>query len=136
MSDDEPYDVGFAKPPQATRFKKGQSGNPAGRPKGGASTKKRIKRMLDAPTPVKIGEQIKTLSTFDLALEKLKEGARKGDKSAIARIMTLAREVDKDDEAKSTAGSSAQQNDEPLSVEDEEIVLNFLARRKALRDAF
>lgn len=28
------YEVGFAKPPEATRFKPGQSGNPKGRPKG------------------------------------------------------------------------------------------------------
>jgi hypothetical protein len=27
------YEVGFKKPPKHTRFKKGQSGNPAGRPK-------------------------------------------------------------------------------------------------------
>jgi hypothetical protein len=28
------YEVGYAKPPEATRFKPGQSGNPRGRPKG------------------------------------------------------------------------------------------------------
>jgi hypothetical protein len=28
------YEVGYAKPPEATRFQKGQSGNPRGRPKG------------------------------------------------------------------------------------------------------
>jgi hypothetical protein len=28
------YEVGYAKPPEATRFKPGQSGNPKGRPKG------------------------------------------------------------------------------------------------------
>lgn len=28
------YEVGYGKPPAETRFKKGQSGNPNGRPKG------------------------------------------------------------------------------------------------------
>jgi uncharacterized protein DUF5681 len=29
----KPYEVGYGKPPVATRFRKGQSGNPSGRPK-------------------------------------------------------------------------------------------------------
>src|SRR5882724_5648701 len=31
---DSDYQVGYGKPPQHTRFKKGESGNPTGRPKG------------------------------------------------------------------------------------------------------
>ena len=30
----ERYEVGYRKPPKATQFKQGQSGNPHGRPKG------------------------------------------------------------------------------------------------------
>ena len=32
-SNKKDYEVGYAKPPVATRFKKGQSGNPSGKPK-------------------------------------------------------------------------------------------------------
>ena len=35
------YDVGYGKPPAATRFKTGKSGNPRGRPKGSANKSKR-----------------------------------------------------------------------------------------------
>jgi len=34
MSDGRDYEVGYGKPPAATRFRKGKSGNPAGRPRG------------------------------------------------------------------------------------------------------
>ena len=35
MADEEaPYDIGYGKPPHASRFKKGISGNPKGRPEG------------------------------------------------------------------------------------------------------
>jgi len=33
MPNKSDYDVGYGKPPEATRFKKGRSGNPQGRPK-------------------------------------------------------------------------------------------------------
>ena len=36
------YEVGYAKPPDKSRFKKGQSGNPTGRVKG---SKKRIEAL-------------------------------------------------------------------------------------------
>ena len=34
---DATYDVGYGKPPVNTRFRKGQSGNPHGRPRGARS---------------------------------------------------------------------------------------------------
>lgn len=118
MSDD---DVGFKKPPKATQFKKGKSGNPNGRPKGATSNKKRIRRMLEQPTPVKIGERVKTLSTFELSLERLSEGVRKGDKSAIARVLTLAREIDKDDDLKAAAAPQGDAYAEPPADETKKL---------------
>jgi hypothetical protein len=32
--DEQPYEVGYGKPPANTRFPRGLSGNPKGRPKG------------------------------------------------------------------------------------------------------
>lgn len=41
------YEVGKNKPPKATRFKKGKSGNEAGRPAGTRSTKTLLREILD-----------------------------------------------------------------------------------------
>ena len=46
MADD--YEVGFGKPPKHTRFRKGQSGNLLGRPKGSTNVQAEMKRLLVA----------------------------------------------------------------------------------------
>ncbi|MCY3732928.1 MAG: DUF5681 domain-containing protein, partial [Chloroflexi bacterium] len=46
------YDVGFGKPPKHSRFKKGKSGNPKGRPKGSRNFSMVVKETLEEPVRV------------------------------------------------------------------------------------
>lgn len=130
------YAVGYGKPPQPSQFKKGRSGNPKGRPKGASNTKKKIKRMLEAPNPVRVGEQARIMTTIDLALERVREGVRKDDKRAVAQALSLARELDKDEEAKAATAPASAAATEPLSEEDQAILLDYLRREEELRNAF
>ena len=41
------YEVGYGKPPRHTRFKKGQSGNPRGRPSGSKNLKTLLNEALN-----------------------------------------------------------------------------------------
>jgi len=43
------FEVGYGKPPRHTRFKKGQSGNPRGRPSGSKNLKTLVREALKEP---------------------------------------------------------------------------------------
>ena len=75
---------GYKDPPKHSKFKPGQSGNPAGRPKGIPNTATRLKRFLDLTVkninPVNGQEEIFTVAEeMDLAIIAK---ARKGDTKA------------------------------------------------------
>jgi hypothetical protein len=66
---DRDYSVGYGKPPEATRFKPGRSGNPKGRPKGArnkrpAVNEERLKKIVldEAYRTVKVAEGNKVVS--------------------------------------------------------------------------
>jgi Family of unknown function (DUF5681) len=52
-SSDGTYSVGYGRPPEATRFKPGQSGNPKGRPKGSKSLTTLFIKELGRPVILK-----------------------------------------------------------------------------------
>ena len=57
------YEVGYGKPPTHSRFRPGQSGNPAGRRKGVRNLKTDVMRTLTTPVKVKEGGRTRTRST-------------------------------------------------------------------------
>jgi len=82
--------VGYRKPPKSSRFKKGQSGNPRGRPKGTRNFGTDVKEMLAMPVPVeRDGGRKTTISTQQAGLLRLREKALKGDARALDRLLAL-----------------------------------------------
>ena len=55
MSERQPpqYEVGFARPPRQTQFRKGTSGNPKGRPRGSKSLSTLLTETLDEKVVVR-----------------------------------------------------------------------------------
>ena len=95
MAEDD--EVGYGKPPRHTRFKKGQSGNPSGRPKGRIGYKARLPKLLGEKVTVNINGNPRKISKFDAAMLQQINKAAKGDATACRIVMALAQSIDDPD---------------------------------------
>jgi hypothetical protein len=84
--DAKDYTVGYGKPPVATRFKKGQSGNPSGRPKGRRALAALLKRALEAKVAVTDRGRRTRKSKLEILLTQLVNKAAGGDLRAIQQV--------------------------------------------------
>ena len=85
MSDN--YEIGHGKPPKDTRFKKGQSGNPKGRPKGAKNTATVLAEELAEMIDITEGGVKKRVSKREAIIKSLVAKAAKGDLKAATIIM-------------------------------------------------
>lgn len=81
-------EIGYGKPPKASQFKPGQSGNPKGRPRQADATALDISGTLNEPIKVKVGGKTKTMSPFEASFRQLAKRAIK-DKNLGAMIEFL-----------------------------------------------
>jgi Family of unknown function (DUF5681) len=105
-----PYDVGYRKPPVHTRFKKGQSGNPKGRPKGKVTIvdlDAALAPALSAQIPVtENGRHRKISKLRALATHTVNKGL-KGHHASTSLIMAqLARQASQAEPDSSAAGKT------------------------------
>lgn len=70
------YAVGYGKPPQHTRFRKGRSGNPGGRPRRAIDLAKLIDEALDRPAGT---ERQPRMTQREAIVARLVERAAEGD---------------------------------------------------------
>jgi hypothetical protein len=87
MSDDtKDYEVGYGKPPKHTRFKKGQSGNPKGRPKGAMGFTASLKQEMESKVTVREGGREVKVSKAEAAAKRLVGKALGGDMAALKML--------------------------------------------------
>ena len=70
-SNDDDCEVGYRKPPKATRFRKGQSGNPKGRPKGKPNAAAAILRALGAKLVINDHGRRRKVTKYEAAIMQL-----------------------------------------------------------------
>jgi hypothetical protein len=84
------YNVGYGKPPTRTQFKKGQSGNPKGRPKHSRNFKTMISDVLTAPISIREGEKQRKVTKLEGIALQLAMRALKGDNGAAQTLLKYA----------------------------------------------
>lgn len=115
------YPVGYRKPPMHTRFKKGESGNPKGRPKGSLNLATVLVRTLREQVVINEGGQRKTITKLEAAVKQLANKAASGDLGALRQLFMLVDMVDQRSQEKSTPITS-------LHAADQEVVKGLLKR--------
>ncbi len=92
------YEVGYKNPPKQTRFKKGQSGNPNGRPKGTKDLKTELMEELQELILVSEGGSRRTVSKQRAMLKSLTAKAVQGDARAATILVKLVLRLIRQDE--------------------------------------
>ncbi len=85
------YEVGYAKPPSHTRFKKGQSGNPEGRPKSPKAFDSKIAQELDALLTLNMDGEQTTVTRREAVVLRLVKKALGGDTRSLRILLSHIR---------------------------------------------
>ena len=86
--------VGYKKPPRHTRFRKGQSGNLAGRPKGTVNFATALDQAVSAQVVVNEGGQRRTVSKLEATVTQLVNKATLGDPRATQQLLGVLHVLD------------------------------------------
>lgn len=120
QQDDNDGTIGYGKPPKHSQFKKGQSGNRKGRPKGSRNFKTELREVLNEPVTVTLQGKPKKVTARMATILRLREQALKGDNKAIDQFLQLADRLQDEDMVAETRN---------LRSEDQDILNQFLDAR-------
>ena len=113
--DKEPdYDVGYRKPPRHTRFAKGQSGNPRGRPPGAKNLKTLLSEALNETVIVSENGGRRKVTKRQAIITQLVNRSATADWRAIKILLDLVREIEGQSEPASPETSAFNEADEKV----------------------
>lgn len=87
------YEIGYRKPPRATQWPKGTSGNPRGPKKGSRGLKKDLHKALGLPHSIRVDGRTVRGTTQEMAMYTLAKRAGTGDLRAIREMVDLVLKI-------------------------------------------
>ena len=124
MPDDD-YAVGYKKPPLHTRFKKGQSGNPRGRPRGSKNFSTLLTEALNEPVVVTGDGRRRTISKRELGLKQLANKFAMAEAQATKMLLGLMLERER------LAAAAAPAERPSFGAADKQVIANLLKRLRS-----
>ncbi len=121
---DSDYQVGYGKPPQHTRFKKGESGNPTGRPKGSKNLTTLLEKELKQRVVVTENGRRRSITKQEAMVKHLVNKAVSGDRPLMQLLLDEIRLV----EARAASSPSGTNLDEA----DREVMRQIQERMRRL----
>ena len=103
---EEEHRVGYGKPPVHTRFSKGQSGNPGGRPRGMTAGRAKALALKEAYRPVNVrgGDHVVTMSAIQAIMRSQVALAAKGNGPAQRAVIETVQMIEREIEAQAGSG--------------------------------
>jgi Family of unknown function (DUF5681) len=115
------YEVGYGKPPAHTRFKKGQSGNPRGRPPGAKNLKTLLSEVLSEPVIVTENGGQRKITKREAIVAQLVNRSATADWRAVKILFDILREIEDQTEPASPETSV-------FTAADEKVIEQLRAR--------
>src|SRR5215472_1787965 len=123
------YEVGYGKPPHHTRFKKGQSGNPRGRPCGSKNLKTLLSEALSEPVIITEDGRQRKITKREAIVRQVVNCSATPDLRAVRIVFDLLRDIEGQSEPASPEPST-------FTAAEEEVIEQLKARLLRKKEEF
>jgi hypothetical protein len=121
---DSDYQVGYGKPPQHTRFKKGESGNPTGRPKNSKNLTTLLEKELKQRVVITENGRRRSITKQEAMVKHLVNKAVSGDRPLMQLLLEEIRLLE--------ARAASRPSDASIDEADREVMRQIQERMRRL----